>query len=117
MSDEIRELDVPDDVRRWDDATRYRVTYWEKLHDGGMTPNGERSVPMWSESPRQIVGARDVEAVLEWAQAHANGRLFEIFAESDLPPARCVRVYGVEPTAPDEAEEADRRYASRIAPA
>jgi hypothetical protein len=67
---------------------------------------------MWSESPRQIVGARDVEAVFERARAHANGRLFEVFVESDLPPPRCVRVYGVDPTVPDEAEEAERRYAA-----
>lgn len=113
MIEDIRDYEVPNDVRDWDYGQRYRVVFWDiddpdwdKLNDPARPV-----VPPWSENPRRVVGARDVEEVLEWAHANAHGRLFQIYVESDRPPARCVRVYGVEPTDPDEAEEAERRWA------
>lgn len=81
------------------DEPGYRVNFWQP------TPQGA-----WALDAYALLGAADVDEVLRWIEAKADGRRFELFAEVDteaagpfLQPrkAALVRLLGSNPNADD----------------
>ena len=74
----------------------YRVNFW--------SPSGDT----WSLDAWVLIGARDVNEVLQWVEKQAKGRQAEVFVEMAEDPARkfqtprtsgLIRVYGTNPIA------------------
>lgn len=79
------------------DDPGYRVNFWQP------TPQGA-----WALDAFALLGAVDVQEVLDWIEAHASGRRFELFAEVDREAAGAfqqprkaalVRLLGTNPNA------------------
>lgn len=75
-----------------DDATRFRVHFWEQPK-----PGYGFNLEAWI-----LNDAPDVHAALTWADSNSRGRGYELFVETtgDLSDAYLVRVAGTNPNTP-----------------
>jgi hypothetical protein len=56
-------------------APSYRVNFWQRSGEGA-----------WALDAFVLTEVREVTEALEWAEEHANGRRFELFAEGQEEP-------------------------------
>jgi hypothetical protein len=76
----------------------YQVHFWKHASTNPPPPGQE---PMWSVVEYRLTGAENVKHVLEWAEAHAGGREFVLYAEVDRGTSRgLVQLLGIDPTVP-----------------
>ena len=85
------------------DSPCYRVNFWMQLRRGYS----------WALDAYALVEVQDVSEALRWVDEHANGRLFELFAETDFEPEApfgiprktgLVRLLGSNPNAGETVE-------------
>jgi hypothetical protein len=85
------------------DAPCYRVNFWVQPRPGYS----------WALDAYALVEVQDVSEALRWVDEHANGRLFELFAETDFEPEApfgtprktgLVRLLGSNPNAGETVE-------------
>lgn len=85
------------------DSPCYRVNFWERPRPGYG----------WNLDAFVLVEVQDVSEALCWAEEHANGRPFELFAEMDSEPEKpfgdsretaLVRLCGNNPNAGSDCE-------------
>ncbi len=81
----------------------YRVNFWVQPRPGYS----------WALDAYALVDVQDVSEALRWVDEHANGRLFEVFAETDFEPEApfgtprktgLVRLLGSNPNAGETVE-------------
>lgn len=74
----------------------FRVYFWVALNGPGPS-----TMPMWESSCYRLVGAAHVTEALEWAELHAEGKRYVVYAEVSRPEGRhcLVQVEGDDPTA------------------
>jgi hypothetical protein len=91
----MEELPVDIAEARWyEDEPTYQVVFWQKLND----PDPPLRPMWWSHSTR-LAGVKDIYEVLEWAEAHADGRDIAIYVELDRGKENGnIRLLGVDPT-------------------
>lgn len=86
-----------------EDFPCYRVNFWVQPHPG----------LAWNLDAYVLLGVMDVTEALRWVDEHADGRLFELFAETDLEPegsfgtprkTGLVRLLGSNPNAGETVE-------------
>lgn len=85
------------------DSPCYRVNFWEQPHPGYS----------WNLDAYALVEVEDVSEALRWVEEHADGRLFELFVETDFEPegsfgtprkTGLVRLLGNNPNAGESVE-------------
>lgn len=91
----IEELPVDIAEARWvEDSPTYQVVFWKRMND----PEPPLR-PMWWSDATRLAGVGDIREVLEWAEAHAEGREIAIYAELDRGKEHGnVRLLGIDPT-------------------
>lgn len=97
---EIHEVD-PFDIEWEDRAPTYRVQVWSRPDARGAVP-----APLaWRGTTYRLVGAADVAAVLNWAQAHTPpGGKATVAVEIERGGLLGVlRLCGIDPTDPDQS--------------
>jgi hypothetical protein len=83
----------PRDEQWAKDHPSYRVYFWRKIAPG---PDGA-----WGSDEWQIEDAADVHEVIAWAEEHAEGRTYVLYAVVDDPDGPgLVRLAGTDPTNP-----------------
>ena len=91
VSMEVRPVD-PRDTEMQIDSPIFRVFFWERQShhpDSGFTSD-----------EYEIAGARDVQEVMQWAEANAGDRTFTAYVVVDKT---LVRLLGQDPTAPNSS--------------
>jgi hypothetical protein len=80
------------------EATVYRVYFWAPRR----TENPSQT-PAWTSDEHELLGARDVVEVVDWAEANAAGRRYTLYVVLEKPGGSgrgLIRLAGVDPTAP-----------------
>lgn len=62
------------EARYCEDSPCYRVNFWVQPHPGYA----------WNLDAHALLEVKDVYEALRWVDEHADGRLFELFAETEL---------------------------------
>jgi hypothetical protein len=88
-------------IRHEYDEPTFRVDFWQQCEPPEGTPP---ELMGWKQDSYRLGGADGFEEVRQWAEAHAKGRPFVVYAELVPQRSSIVRIEGRDPTKPKQWE-------------